>query len=1318
MLARKPVAAAVSVSSADAQTPEQHTEHATREHGFLGLDGWLAAGAGFAVVTCDAALHDGVADHVTRRLSTRARRVLRAVSSGAGEGFRDLLAMLGSSGFDAPRAVALAPNEDRVRPCSARELAAKLDAAIASVSPAEIGGVVLVDRRPSRYSQTVAAELEALLMQRADATHAGPIVPVVWVVPIVPVGSSAQRHAAREEVRFEIDPALDASAIAAWWSSASAAPLADLVSAASTPVGVEELERWWRGARVRARSIANESERGLCDDTLAPAVRCLALAARPWPLSRLGALDLCVARAEALVDEGAADIRDGLLSLRGLFSSKLPALSSVAPAEAAAIAAALTSVFPGDPWASMRASELLLATGAVEQGDSLSISALTSVLDPEARADFWARFVAVSPSPTPSAARLLPFVDAALRGGDGEYALRLARDAVKVDAADPRVVLSMGRALAASGDLTAAALTLTRATQATGAGRDVIGRAWVELAEVRYFASDVSGAREAATQAIANVADDLASPAVGVRLDARNVIGKLLLAEGQFVAADQHFAEDACEASLAGQPVGELRARVNRAIALMSLGRRGEAQGMLETVLGEAEALGELKAVGIALINLAALAILDHRYGDALDLSERAVEVLRRIGDKVSLARCVANLAELRLRVGLLDEATQAVRFGGRIFRGGAPAEQAAQFALILARVALTRGDSAAAHHQVAQALASLGTHLPSSAGETPLDQAGVSRGPVREHVSEALRLAARIAIDDGDTQRAQLLIERAAAERAPLRARADLASLRTLLARALGAPFETLASEAVAAAREADDDELLRESHGLLARAAVERGALAVARHHLDSAASVRDRVLDGLPTSLRATFLSRRDVRQLERETAQLFEMSSDERPASVPPASLSMPPVSQPTTVRITSAGIQARRIVGDDPSIRSLLNAIRKVGPADATVLIHGESGTGKELVAEALHEASGRKNGPLVKVNCAALVETLLLSELFGHEKGAFTGAAARRRGRFEAAEGGTLFLDEIGDISPRTQVALLRVLQERSFERVGGTSAIKANVRVVCATHRDLAALVQRGEFREDLYYRLAGVVVEVPALRGRLGDLAAISTAILGRIAEERGGSVKGLSARALSALRSHTWPGNVRELENALRAASLFADGDLLEPEDFADNVESLRHISETVEALPAGPVSVSRRAEATASNSDPTGTNSALDSVVSSRPSVVCPSETIKGGTDADVRLAAPAGTPSEVAYAQVRAGVSLHDMKRLIERDCIARALSDAGGNITRAATLLGMKRPRLSQLVKQYGLGAGIDCADSLDESDVVSGAESCAAEEE
>ncbi len=353
------------------------------------------------------------------------------------------------------------------------------------------------------------------------------------------------------------------------------------------------------------------------------------------------------------------------------------------------------------------------------------------------------------------------------------------------------------------------------------------------------------------------------------------------------------------------------------------------------------------------------------------------------------------------------------------------------------------------------------------------------------------------------------------------------------------------------------------------------------------------------------------------------------------------------------------------------------AIKKVARSSSTVLVRGESGTGKELVAEAIHRASERSSGPLVTVNCAALVETLLLSELFGHEKGAFTGAVARRRGRFEMAEGGTLFLDEIGDISPRTQVALLRVLQERTFERVGGTAPIRADVRVICATHRDLKAMVERGEFREDLYYRLRGITLEVPPLRARMGDLPRISEHLLAKISLERGEPQKTLTADALELLGRHRWPGNVRELENALRAASLFADGGSISAVVLAENVDDLRA------AAPSGD-SVPPLARCTARGSSPRAEEGTSPEAF--------------GAEEPDCQDEGPL-PPSEanataVAYTQVRSGsTSLPDIKRQIERDCIARALAETKGNITRAATLLGMKRPRLSQLVKQYGLAA-------------------------
>jgi DNA-binding NtrC family response regulator len=242
----------------------------------------------------------------------------------------------------------------------------------------------------------------------------------------------------------------------------------------------------------------------------------------------------------------------------------------------------------------------------------------------------------------------------------------------------------------------------------------------------------------------------------------------------------------------------------------------------------------------------------------------------------------------------------------------------------------------------------------------------------------------------------------------------------------------------------------------------------------------------------------------------------------------------------------------RLIGSGAAMRAVFETIQKVAETDLTVLIRGESGTGKELVAQALHENSPRRERPFVAVNCAAISSELVESELFGHEKGAFTGADARRAGRFEAADGGTIFLDEIGDMAPETQAKVLRVLQEQSFERVGGTHALQVDVRVVAATHRDLEADVAAGRFREDLYYRLKVVEVDLPALRERTEDLPALTERFLEQVAERLGRPRAAVSPEALAALARHGWPGNIRELRNVLEQAAVLASGDHIAPED----------------------------------------------------------------------------------------------------------------------------------------------------------------------
>jgi DNA-binding NtrC family response regulator/tetratricopeptide (TPR) repeat protein len=1066
----------------------------------------------------------------------------------------------------------------------------------------------------------------------------------------------SERAPARSRV-IEVEPVVSADELRLWWEAI--ARDADRVIA----VGVDRLdalEGWW--AAARATPAESRVEPALLSEGARRLLVRLALSRRSWSRAdarSLGSAESC----DELVTRGVLEV-DPRGRLIASAECALPPLDEGNPRDALVVAEALDPL--PDPWAAARAAELFVRAGVVDRAEAAAFRALSGFTDPNARADFRDRWEAtLDGMPFADAApRLLRSADLALRVGDVDSGLRTARKVVAKNGDSFDALLMLGRAAAARGDLSTAAHAISRAME-RASDAELRARAEVEMAEVRYLSGVLDEARRHAEAGFAAAFDPT------TRLQARNVLGKLHLANAAWAEAEEHFAADACEASLAGDLMSELRARLNRAIALLSSGRLHEARAMLSSVLDDGARHGEHRAVAFALTNLATIAILQREYIEAIRLSEQAFDVRRRIGDKLSLAVVITNLAELRLLIGQVPEAEQALAFGRQACGPGIPGTRLAHFALAAARIHLAKGNTLEASAEIHRALA------------------GASSSRDGNKLCECHRLAARVALEDGDVARAEASLAEARERTSTDLARADFAVLDAMSARAAGRPYAGLARHALDLARRAEDAELAREAHLLLHFDATAAGDGRAARLHLDAALTQRNRVAASLPEEMRHRYLARREL-------AELSSIEAAFAAAPTAPAEPSIRPcercgsaecegcraASQRSDPR--ALGAAPRKIVGRDPAIAALLNAIQRIGPSDATVLIRGESGTGKELVAEAIHEASPRKAGPLVKVNCAALVETLLLSELFGHEKGSFTGASARKRGRFELAEGGTLFLDEIGDISPRTQVALLRVLQEKTFERVGGVSPIQADVRIVCATHRDLKALVQRGEFREDLYYRLRGIVLEVPSLRQRLGDLGAIASSILMRIAGERGSGPRKLSAQALAGLSRHPWPGNVRELENALRAAALFAEGDTIELADFTENVDGLRAIADEPSAtlrlnVPIAPISLGSLRVAPGNATG--GTDAAFDAAARMRASGN------ERSTEADA-----SSSPTEVAYAHIRGGVSLSDMKRQIERDCIERALSESGGNITRAATLLGMKRPRLSQLVKQYGFG--------------------------
>jgi DNA-binding NtrC family response regulator len=339
-----------------------------------------------------------------------------------------------------------------------------------------------------------------------------------------------------------------------------------------------------------------------------------------------------------------------------------------------------------------------------------------------------------------------------------------------------------------------------------------------------------------------------------------------------------------------------------------------------------------------------------------------------------------------------------------------------------------------------------------------------------------------------------------------------------------------------------------------------------------------------------------------------------------------------------------------LIGLSQEMQAIFEVIGKVADTPSTVLITGESGTGKELVAKALHEQSSRKGGPFIKINCAAIPKTLMESELFGYEKGAFTGATSSKPGRFELADSGSLFLDEIGEIPVEMQVKLLRAIQESEFERVGGIKTIKVDVRLITATNRDLEQEIQRGNFREDLYYRLNVVPLQIPPLRQRKSDIPLLVAHVIKKFNERLKKNIVGIADDALAALEVHSWPGNIRELENVLERTILFCKGDRIERLD-------LQLTSSTVAPAAAGGIPELPRT-----------TTSDLP-----------PMPTIDDHEDEDG--AEHSGSLKDVVRAETAR----------VERELIVKALDETGGNVTQAARLLKISRKSLQMKMKEFGL---------------------------
>jgi DNA-binding NtrC family response regulator/tetratricopeptide (TPR) repeat protein len=816
--------------------------------------------------------------------------------------------------------------------------------------------------------------------------------------------------------------------------------------------------------------------------------------------------------------------------------------------------------------------------------------------------------------------------------GDYDSALATARrlEAFRPDAAARRRIA----ALLVLRDELEPGLAALDAAMALAEG-DTVEQARIAAAraEALYLVGRFAEAQRAAEDALD--ADDLESAAR--RIEVNNTLGKIALAEARYADAAAIFDGNLVPSRALGSAFEESRAMFNLGIAELRMGDPAQAQLRYRMALEIAESAGDHRNRAFCLQNLGVLSHWRADYAEALQSFQAAVAAFRRTGMRARLAWVALDLASVYLDLNDVDGAAATIALVPLLGAGSLHPEIAVDQDLVAARVAALSGQVVEARERARRAR----------------DAAGARQ---LERAIEAGQLLARLDLDDGELEEAALELDSlpiSRAERTQLRS--DLLRAELHVAHGRGLDARRLLRDVLATAQRLSDLESEWRAQYWLGRSAELLRDQAEAERRFRAALAADRRLRERVPAAQRAGFEDVALRRALERACGlpMVIAMSDRPRPRLVEAST---------TAVPVSDRSPLIGRLLGQHPRMRQIAALVERAAPADSMVLIRGESGTGKELVAEALHEGSPRSGRPFVKVNCGAIVESLLLSELFGHERGAFTGATQRKKGRFEVADGGTIFLDEIGDVSPRTQVALLRVLQERQFERVGGTTPVRVDVRILCATHRNLEEMVARGEFREDLYYRLRGIQIELPPLRERASDVPLIAASILADFADQRGVAPWRLSAEAQAMLMRHAWPGNVRELENVLRSASVFADGEVIGAHDLSELIPGA-----------ISPASV------------------AQDESQPENCTVINPDANPEANTAGTV-----ASDPAEALWQRLTAeGLSLKALKTRVEIECIERALAAAHGNITRAAERLGMKRPRLSQLIKEHGLRANL-----------------------
>ena len=854
-----------------------------------------------------------------------------------------------------------------------------------------------------------------------------------------------------------------------------------------------------------------------------------------------------------------------------------------------------------------------------------------------------------------------------------------------LDVADVEVRLA--RLCLLSGQIDPAAQHIDRALSGPVPPDQVV--AWRAVAaEVAWQGGDPGLAESRATEGLAEAgqAGQIGQTETADVLSLRNTLGKVNLTRERLAEAQGLFTRNLESARNLKDVNIQIRSLINLGIVSLQGGEAEVAAERYAEARRLAAEAGDLRNLAISLDNLAVLFHRRQDFSAALAMYHQSTAAFRKLGHWNHLAHTALNLAELYVAVGDTDRARRLTEISRSQIKRGRLRSLEAQCAMLDAQLATAVGDRERAARTYESALAAA---EPAQA---------LSSAPI-------LAALADLQIESGLLDAAETTLARThALPKAftdPMLA-ASLALSRAALAFKRGdngrARTEAAAAESAAAA--AGDHETRWRAlflEGVLAWDARDRAATVKA---LTEASDVLDRVARRLPEPLRTSYVETPDRRNVRLALRRVRAGIGPQQPLLAAPSSVPeerRAPQYQPHWRERYS------QIIGKATALYSVFNALDRVAGSDAIVLIRGESGTGKELVAAALHANGPRAEGPFVKVNCSAFVETLLLSELFGHEKGAFTGAITRKKGRFELADTGTLFLDEIGDISSNTQVALLRVLQEGTFERVGGPETLTVDVRVICATHRNLEDMVRRGEFRADLYYRLRGVIIELPALRERRSDIPGLVEHFLARRAQPDAPPLR-VSAEALASLMQHDWPGNVRELENVVRSAALFADSGAIGMAELRELGDFFRAPDEQAVLSAAELIQYASLAGTGAPPADEAmrgAHSSRLQATPEAHDPVPAPTGTARPrGDDEDdwsttlsrlgTPLPAPANdqTPFDADWLEraLETEGGLAELKKRIEFEAITRALRASNGNITRAAERLGMKRPRLSQII--------------------------------